>query len=87
MKPDGNPTNVPANIPANIRVTQEKCVGCLRCQLLCSQEYSGEFNPLRSWIAIERRGSGYEFHIDFTEDCTACGICAENCVFEALSLV
>jgi ferredoxin len=83
MKPDSNP----ANVPANIRVTAKKCVGCLRCQLLCSQEYSGAFNPLKSWIAIERRGSGYEYHIDFTENCTACGICAKNCVFEALSLV
>jgi Fe-S-cluster-containing dehydrogenase component len=73
--------------PDNISVTPEKCVGCLRCQLLCSQEYQGEFNPLRAWITIERGGGGFEYRIGFTEDCTSCGICAENCVFEALSLV
>ena len=72
--------------PGNIAVRQESCVGCLRCQLICSQSYRSEFNPLKAWIVIQRTGSGYDYRIDFSDDCTSCGLCAENCAFGALEL-
>lgn len=72
--------------PENITVHNEKCVGCLRCELVCSQFYFEKYNPLKAWITIMPTAS-YEFQIDFTEDCTSCGLCAENCAFGALKLV
>lgn len=72
--------------PSNIAVNEEYCVGCLRCELICSHFYSEKYNPLKAWITIMPTAD-YKYNIDFTEDCTSCGLCAENCAFAALKPV
>lgn len=72
--------------PDNIAVTEAKCVGCLRCGLVCSHFYADTYNPLKAWVTVEPTES-YEYRIGFTEDCTSCGLCAQNCAFGALKLV
>ncbi len=67
--------------PDSIITDQEKCTGCLSCQLICSYTYTGRFNPLRAYIRIDLRDSG---GISFTEDCTECGLCVEQCPYGAL---
>jgi len=59
-----------------------KCTGCLRCQLACSQAYQKSFNPSAARIRIDFLGA--DCAIRFTEDCVACGLCADNCLYGAL---
>jgi carbon-monoxide dehydrogenase iron sulfur subunit len=60
----------------------EKCAGCLRCQLACSFLYTGAFNPAAARISI--RASDSERSISFTDECTGCAACADECLFNAL---
>ena len=63
----------------NIKTDVALCAECLSCQLQCSIEYAGEFNPTKSRITI-RRGE-----IGFTDDCIAgCHLCANCCAYGAL---
>ncbi len=71
---------------SRILTKPEKCAGCWRCQLTCSWNFLGRFSPLEAWIKVQRTGSGYDYQISFTEDCTNCGLCVESCSFGALSL-
>lgn len=60
------------------------CTGCQLCQLVCSFINLVEFNPARSYIvcrADERKGL---FELEFTDDCTACGLCVKYCPSGAL---
>jgi ferredoxin len=66
----------------NIRIDTENCTGCLRCQLACSESITGSFNPVAANIRVER--SGKDCSIRFKETCNACGICADNCLYNAL---
>jgi ferredoxin len=60
----------------------EKCAGCLRCQLACSEVYTQAFNPSAARIRVEV--SGADCTIVFSEDCTRCGICVDQCLYQAL---
>lgn len=60
----------------------EKCAGCLRCQLACSEVYTRAFNPAAARIRVEVAGA--DCSIDFREECNCCGICADHCFYEAL---
>ncbi len=62
---------------------QKHCSGCLRCQLACSWTYEKSFQPSASRIKVEARGE--EYRVVFTRDCTACGLCVDNCLFGALT--
>ena len=62
---------------------QENCSGCLCCQLACSRAYAKSFQPSAARIKIETRGS--EYRVSFTDDCVECGLCADNCLFGALT--
>lgn len=64
----------------------EKCTGCRICQLRCSFRYLAEFNPLKSYIVINREHGVRTGSIEFTDDCTWCGECARYCVYGALEL-
>lgn len=65
-----------------IHVKTENCTGCLRCQLGCSVLYTGSFNPAAAHIRVTV--SGADCAIAFTEECTHCGVCADNCFYDAL---
>ena len=65
-----------------IQIYTDNCTGCLRCQLACSETYTGTFNPIEAKIRVEV--SGVACSIRFTEDCKGCGICADNCLYDAL---
>ena len=65
-----------------IEAITEKCTGCLRCQLACSELHTKVFNPLAARIKVIMRGA--ECDISFTADCKRCGICMDNCYYGAL---
>ena len=71
---------------SGISVTAENCSGCLLCCLACSFFTSPErvFNLSRSMIKV-RRAQDRRFRIEFSEDCTACGICVDYCHYGVLS--
>jgi formate hydrogenlyase subunit 6/NADH:ubiquinone oxidoreductase subunit I len=68
---------------AKIKVDETKCSGCSTCQLWCSFTFDKSFNPLKSYVK-QTFVPGEGFKINFTEDCTSCGICADHCIYGAL---
>ncbi|MDY7035363.1 MAG: FAD-dependent oxidoreductase [Thermodesulfobacteriota bacterium] len=68
-----------------IMVDGDQCIGCLICQLRCSLNLAGVFNPLLSALELTRREKG-TFEIAFTDKCIDCGICARHCPYGGLSL-
>ena len=66
-----------------INVATENCSGCLRCELACSDAYTKAFNPSRARIQVKM--SGADCDVKFTEECIECGICADHCLYGALS--
>ena len=65
-----------------IKAAAENCSGCLRCQLACSERYTGSFNPLLSRVRVTLLGE--QCAIEFGEDCDGCGACADQCYYDAL---
>jgi len=66
----------------DIQVFTERCTGCLRCQLACSDLYTKAFNPSAARIRVIM--SGADCSILFTEECTECGVCVDHCFHGAL---
>jgi Fe-S-cluster-containing hydrogenase component 2 len=66
----------------DIRAITENCTGCMRCQLACSELHTRKFNLHGARIKVNL--SGTECTIEFGEDCTGCGVCADNCLYDAL---
>ena len=66
----------------DIAVHTESCTGCWRCELACSYTFHKSFNPSLAWIKVAF--SGQDVEINFTEECLACGACADNCLYGAL---
>ena len=65
---------------------EEKCAGCLMCQMRCSYRFTKTFNPSQSAIEILRQPEGKrEFRIEFLETCDECGLCARHCTYGALN--
>ena len=65
---------------------EEKCAGCLMCQMRCSYRFTKTFNPSHSAIDILRQPEGKrEFRIKFLKNCDQCGLCASHCTYGALS--
>ena len=64
----------------------EKCNGCLICQLRCSFRFDKAFNITKAAIKINRfvKG-GTDYSISFTDKCDVCGICAKHCPYGALT--
>lgn len=67
----------------HIMTEPENCSGCLRCRLACSEANTRTFRPFGAYIRVEM--SGTDCDITFAWDCTACGICADNCFYGALT--
>jgi len=66
-----------------IRIDSDKCTGCLRCQLACSDVYTKAFNPSAARILVAF--SGADCTIRLLPECDACGVCADHCFFGALT--
>jgi len=69
----------------SLRIDSERCTGCLQCELACSLEKEGLFNPSRSRIKV------FHFHDDarcVPYTCTQCADawCAAACPVEAITL-
>jgi len=67
----------------HITTATENCSGCLRCQLGCSNANTRKFKPAAAHIKVKI--TGVDCAISFTDDCVACGICADNCFYGALT--
>ena len=65
-----------------IQISSERCTGCLRCALACSDLYSGSFNPAASRIRIVV--SEDDWLVEFAEDCNECAACVDHCFYEAI---
>jgi carbon-monoxide dehydrogenase iron sulfur subunit len=65
-----------------IEVAPGKCTGCLRCELACSELFTGAFNPSAARIRVVMRGSDCD--ISFTDECTQCCVCVTHCFYDAL---
>ncbi len=66
-----------------IKVDVEKCSGCLRCELGCSDAHTKSFNPSKSRIQVTMNER--DRYIRFTNDCVWCGICVDHCFYGALT--
>ena len=66
-----------------IIVNEDRCTGCIICQLWCSYVNKKQFNPYEANIIIENR-YGLSPKISFLESCLHCGQCAEHCLYGAL---
>lgn len=64
---------------------EENCAGCLRCELACSDAYTKAFNPSAARIQVMM--SGADCTIRFTEECVECGLCADQCLYGALTKI
>ncbi len=68
-----------------IEAAPERCTGCLRCQLVCSEIYTKRFNPPMARIKVDI--SGVNCSISFTKGCNGCGICVDHCLYDALKKI
>jgi Fe-S-cluster-containing hydrogenase component 2 len=66
----------------HIHIFSERCSGCQRCQLACSDLFSKVFDPSRARIHVVL--SGADCSIELAEDCNGCGVCVDHCFFGAV---
>ena len=75
--------------PGRLVIAAKNCRGCRSCQLACSFEKAGVFNPARSMILIERDlSTGHTAPMIKPVGCDLCGgkpACAEACKYGAIS--
>lgn len=68
-------------------VDGDKCTGCRICELICSMEKQGEYNPRKSYIKVMRNRE-MDFNIIALDiKCDFCDECAEWCPTKALRFV
>jgi len=65
----------------------DRCTGCGICELICSMDKHGEYNPERSYIRVLANKETYTFVPLLDMRCDFCGRCVKGCPAEALSLV
>lgn len=68
-----------------LRITPERCTGCMRCELACSYMQTGMFQPAKSVIRISSF-EAYTSYAPFT--CTQCAEawCLTACPVEAITI-
>ena len=73
-------------LTTKIEIEEEKCTGCLICELWCSYINYKIFNPSKANLKIENR---YDLtpKIIFLDTCKKCGQCAQHCLYGALKIV
>ena len=66
-----------------IKFIEEKCFGCHLCEIACSGERLGKFNPNKAnlHITYDYAGDGIEVE---GRTCDVCGVCEEICPVEAI---
>jgi len=69
----------------SLSIEPEKCTGCLQCELACSLDNEGVFNPSKSRIRVFKFESEGRF-VPYT--CTQCAEawCLKACPVDAISL-
>ena len=69
----------------SLHIDPGKCTGCLQCELACSLEHTGEFNPARSRIRIFEFEHGLR-NVPYT--CTQCdeAWCLHACPVGAIAV-
>jgi anaerobic carbon-monoxide dehydrogenase iron sulfur subunit len=68
-----------------LRITPERCTGCMRCELACSYMQTGLFQPAKSVIRI----SSFEAYTSYAPyTCTQCAEawCLTACPVEAITI-
>jgi NAD-dependent dihydropyrimidine dehydrogenase PreA subunit len=60
-------------------VDGEKCTGCGICELICSMEKMGEYNPRKSYIKLLRNRELDINMITLDPRCDFCNKCVEWC--------
>lgn len=66
-----------------IGLKEERCSGCLTCEMACSLNLFGELNPKKSAIVVKGEfPSPGRYHILV---CDQCGECAEVCPVECIT--
>ena len=69
----------------SLNIDPGKCTGCLQCEMACSYEHTGTFNPSRSYIKV------FTFHDEgrfAPYTCTQCdeAWCQRACPVDAISV-
>ena len=69
----------------SLNIDPGKCTGCLQCEMACSYEHTGTFNPSRSYIKV------FTFHHEgrfAPYTCTQCeeAWCQRACPVDAISV-
>ena len=70
--------------PKMININEEKCVGCLSCQLACSFNKNDRFNIFDSFIDVD--WSPENPIIRFMDECDECLQCVLNCFYGCLTI-
>jgi anaerobic carbon-monoxide dehydrogenase iron sulfur subunit len=68
-----------------LRITPERCTGCMRCEIACSYMQTETFQPAKSVIRV----SAFEAHTSYAPyTCTQCAEawCMVACPVEAISI-
>ena len=68
-----------------LRITPERCTGCLRCEIACSYTKTGQYQPAKSVIKV----SPFEGHTSYAPyTCTQCaeGWCMTACPVGAITI-
>ncbi len=70
----------------DIEINEDRCTGCLICELWCSYTNYKIFNPSRANLKIQDR-YGLSPKIIFLDTCKKCGQCAQHCLYGALNIL
>ncbi len=67
----------------SLHISPDKCTGCLQCEMACSLEHYGEFNPAKSYIKVIEFGEAGR-QVPYT--CTQCADawCVKACPTNAI---
>jgi Fe-S-cluster-containing hydrogenase component 2 len=74
------------NVLKRLIVSAEKCAGCRHCELVCSFEHEGVFNPELSRIRVIKDDTN---GLDYPLTCRNCNYCppAQNCPTNSITKV
>ena len=68
-------------------IDADKCTGCKVCELTCSMQKFGEYNPKKSFIKVLRNKEMDVHLVALTTRCDFCGECVEACMPGAIRFI